>query len=206
MSEETKTTIYQKIAAVQKKLKTVAKDATVGSGSFSYMGTTYDKGLSVIREHCLEHGVMIFPDQVEKGLSVAGKTKNGGDKMRFEGLYRVRFVSVDDGTELTMNIEGHGEDSNDKGPGKAATYATKTAMIKMFLLATGENDEERMEEEPLPDVITESQVADLESLAMEVKADIPRFLRHLGVSAFPQLYACNFAGAIADLEKKRCAS
>lgn len=52
-------------------------------------------------------------------------------------------------------------------------------------------------------LITESQVADLESLAKEVSADMPQFLKWLGVGSLPELYECNHKMAVEALEAKR---
>jgi len=51
--------------------------------------------------------------------------------------------------------------------------------------------------------ITEPQIADLRSLADEVKADMPRFLKFLGVKSLQEIPATIYKDAIKSLEKKR---
>jgi hypothetical protein len=142
-----KMNIYQKIAEVQKKIEVVGKDAKIKMGQGSYKGVTHDAVLGMIREHCLSVGIIVSPDQAEKGLSVPGKTSRGGDMIRFEAVYDVSFINIDDPTDRhTVSIEAHADDSGDKAPGKAVSYATKTAELKVFMLKTGENDEARMDD------------------------------------------------------------
>lgn len=139
--------IYQRIAEIQKACGYVKKDTTVGYGNNSYKATSHDAVLRVLRTEAINNGVIIVPSQQAKGESVAGQTKNGADKIRFEAVYDIHFINVDDPKDChVMSVEAHGEDSNDKAPGKAISYATKTAMLKMFLLETGENDEARLDE------------------------------------------------------------
>ena len=52
-------------------------------------------------------------------------------------------MNVDTGDKVTSTIEAHANDNGDKAPGKALSYATKSAMLKVFSLETGENDESR---------------------------------------------------------------
>jgi hypothetical protein len=62
----------------------------------------------------------------------------------YSGDYIVHFVNIDDPKDTaSVSINAHAADNGDKAPGKAASYATKYAMLKMFSLETGENDEQR---------------------------------------------------------------
>jgi hypothetical protein len=85
--------------------------------------------------------------QQGKGEHYDGETKSGTANIRFEAVYDVSFICADKPEDRhTVSIEAHGEDFNDKGPGKAISYAVKTAFLKTFQLATGEDDEARLEE------------------------------------------------------------
>ena len=62
----------------------------------------------------------------------------------YSGTYEIHFVNIDNGEDRVIStIHSHANDNGDKAPGKAASYATKTAMLKVFSLETGENDESR---------------------------------------------------------------
>ena len=147
--------IYQRIAEVQKACPYAKKDTQVGFGNHAYKAITHDGVLNLVRPALIANGVVVQTSHVDKGLSVQGETKSGTAKIRFEALYDVTFVNADDPQDrFSVRVEAHGEDSNDKAPGKAISYATKTAMLKVFLIETGENDEARMEEsKPFTDEI-----------------------------------------------------
>ena len=139
--------IYQKIAEVQKECSYVKKDASVKAGGQSYRAVTHDAVLERVRDSVINHGILIIPSQNDKGVCIDGVTKSGTAKIRFEATYTIEFINIDDPQDkAVMCIEAHAEDMNDKAPGKGISYASKTAMLKMFLIKTGENDEERMEE------------------------------------------------------------
>lgn len=139
--------IYQRIAEVQKVCKYVKKDAEVGTGGNKYKAVTHDKVMELVRQPMIDNGILTFTSQQLKGEHYDGQTRSGTAKIRFEAVYDVSFVNIEDPEDRFMvSVEAHGEDSNDKAPGKAISYATKTAFLKTFMIATGENDEARMEE------------------------------------------------------------
>lgn len=139
--------IYQRIAKVQKAVSKVAKDTTVSAGGQSYRAVSHDAVLSVIREAVIEAGIIISPSQLGKGEVVPGETKSGNYKHRFEAVYKIEFINIESPDDRhVVEVEAHADDNGDKAPGKAISYATKTAELKVFLIATGENDEERMED------------------------------------------------------------
>lgn len=134
--------IYQKINEVRKKVAYVQKDAKVQG----YRAVTHDMVTSMVREHLVEQGILIVPSQLEGKMHVAGRTGNGNAIYRYEALYSISFVNSDDPTEVfSINLEAHANDTSDKAPGKACSYAVKYAMLKVFSLETGENEESRIE-------------------------------------------------------------
>ena len=64
---------------------------------------------------------------------------------------------------ITSTIQAHANDNGDKAPGKALTYATKAAILKVLCLESGENDESRSEQLDF-DTINEQQQAQLFTL------------------------------------------
>jgi hypothetical protein len=69
----------------------------------------------------------------------AGRTKAGATIWRTIVDLELVVVNADKPEEaLTSSGVGYGDDSQDKGPGKAYSYAMKTALQKLFLMAVGE--------------------------------------------------------------------
>ena len=57
-------------------------------------------------------------------------------------------MNADDPTDrLTIVIESHAMDNADKAPGKAVSYANKYALLKLFEIETGEDEESRYQEQ-----------------------------------------------------------
>lgn len=137
--------IYQRINAVRKAIGYIQKDKAVSTGGGSYKAVTHDAVTGIIRQHLIEHGIVIVPDLVV-GIFY---TKEEGSKQRlYEASYVVNFVNADQPEEkVSMQVSAHALDNGDKAPGKALSYATKYAMLKLFSLETGEDEESRHQQD-----------------------------------------------------------
>ena len=172
-SEKTKLSelnIYQRINWVRSQVFYVKKDQKVQD----YMGITHDAVTAALHDKLVEAGIIIFPDIAESKISDAGTTSKGNTIIRYEAHYVVWFINVDKPEDrLHMNVEAHANDYGDKAPGKACSYAQKTAMLKMFMMETGLNDEGRIDsmQAELKPRITDEQALAIE--AMLYDNDIP---------------------------------
>lgn len=142
--------IYQRINAVMKEVQYVQKDKAVSGGGANYKAVTHDQAVSVIRQALVNNGIVIQPVQT-KGEFLQMRDLNASPtpiKMGlYSGCYDVHFVNMDKPEDrTTVSVEAHANDNGDKAPGKAMTYAVKTAILKQFTLETGEDDESRSEQ------------------------------------------------------------
>lgn len=142
--------IYQRINAVMIDVAYVQKDKAVSGGGASYKAVTHDQAVAVIRGSLVKHGIVIRPVQLS-GEFLQMRDMNAKPepvKMGlYTGSYDVHFVNIDEPTDFaTISVQAHANDNGDKAPGKAITYAVKSAILKMFTLETGENDESRAEQ------------------------------------------------------------
>ncbi len=138
--------IYQRINEVRKVAAYAKKDkAVAGSG---YMAVTHDAITALVREGMVEHGIVVAPNLIESRVSDTTTTTGKGIPIiRYEATYEVRFVNADDPQDMVATrIEAHALDQGDKAPGKAISYAVKYAMLKLFSIETGEDDEGRAEQ------------------------------------------------------------
>ena len=158
--------IYQRINAVMKKVQYVQKDKQISGGGANYKAVTHDQVISVARAALVEAGVVIFPSQLEGGflqMRDVNATPTPIKMGLYSGKYEVNFVGIDEGDKLTVVVEAHANDNGDKAPGKALTYATKAAILKVLCLETGENEESRADLANT-DVITDEQAGTLYGL------------------------------------------
>lgn len=157
------TNIYQRINAVQKLVEYVKKDAKVDGGGAKYAAVTHDNVVAMIRKHLVDNGVLIVPDQTQGEILVHRDKEKGINMHLYKGVYAISFVNIDKPEDrITVNIEAHANDNGDKATGKAITYATKSAILKVFLLETGLDDESRTAEpepvEPIRLAITDERL------------------------------------------------
>ncbi len=178
--------IYQRINAVRMAVGYVQKDKKVeGAG---YMAVTHDAVTALLRPALIEQGIIVTPSLVSSRVADTGaETAKKVPYIRYEGTYDVTFVNADDPADrIVSRIEAHAVDQGDKAPGKAISYAVKYAMLKLFSLETGDDDEGRADlhaskkEDTKPSVIKPTDGArervsaprliELESYADEIRA------------------------------------
>jgi hypothetical protein len=96
----------------------------------------------------------------------------------------VRFVNVDEPSEwIDVESFGYGLDDQDKGPGKAMSYAVKYALLKTLGLETGDDpDEDQVTTYRNPLVAALELAINMATLPSEleqVSADIKAKAEHL---------------------------
>jgi len=200
--------IYQRINEVRKKVNYAKKDKAVDGQN--YKAVTHDAITALVRNHLIEHGVLIVPRLISSTVQDVGKTKGGTTIIRYAGRYEVDFINIDSPEDrITVPGEAHANDSGDKAPGKATSYATKYAMLKLFSIETGEGDEGRVEPYEARDKITEKQAADISALIDEVAADRDAFMEYIAKDKFiasaslEEIPVKSYPGLVKMLERKR---
>lgn len=137
--------IYQRINEVRKTIGYIQKDRSVSTGGGAYKAVTHDAVTGMVRQALIENGIVIVPSVVE---SVFHPKEPEAKQRLFEATYDVHFVNADNPEEkVTVREVAHALDNGDKAPGKAMSYATKYAMLKVFTIETGEDDESRYQYE-----------------------------------------------------------
>jgi hypothetical protein len=137
--------LYEKIYNVMNESEGLEKDLTVGSGASSYKAVGEKEVLNMLKPLFKKHKLIVFPvdgDISEQNSIYESTYKNEvTTKTRNVTQIKVKFKIVDIETgesEILMGF-GNGADSQDKGSGKAFTYAFKTMLSKTFMLFSGED-------------------------------------------------------------------
>lgn len=136
-----KLNIYQRLDLVRRSVQYIQKDAKVQG----YKAITHDAVTSEVKPHLIAQGIMIVPRQVKGECLDSGSVTSGGTTIvRYEAGYEIDFVNIDNPEDrVTVPLESHALDHGDKAPGKAISYATKYAILKLLSIETGESDEAR---------------------------------------------------------------
>ena len=190
--------IYESINNVMEKFKAIHKDGTVGFGNNSYKVVTYDNIISNMREHLVEQKIIINPIQVERGIYTEGTTAKGGIKLRYDALYDIEFISVEDGSKLVSRVEVSSESfGDDKAPSKATTVAVKNAILKVFSLESADEVQEEVK-----NTVNEKQRSMLAGLIQSTETNMQEFLNHYNAPTLNEFSQAYYNDAVDRLQRK----
>ncbi len=128
-----KLNIYQRLHEVMKAINYVQKESKKVNNQYTFV--SHDAVTAKIRQPLIDNGILPI-------VRVVGHKQDGN---RTEANIEVDFVNIDVPEErVTVPAFGYGIDPQDKGPGKAISYAFKYAVLKTFALETGDDPEKDM--------------------------------------------------------------
>ena len=122
--------IYQKISEVMKDVQYLAKDDHVKFGQQDYKAVSEEKVTSTVRESLIKNGIVIVP--------VEQSHHREGTLSTVDVSYRIQNIE-DPEDFIIAKSSGTGADTQDKGVGKAMTYAYKYLLLRTFAIPTGED-------------------------------------------------------------------
>ena len=183
--------IYQRIAAAMETVKYVQKSNTKSTG-LKYNVVTHDAVTAKVRPALLAEGVVYHPHQMDH-------SQNGN---RTEVFLMLRFVNIAKPDDV-MDVPclGYGVDGQDKGPGKAVSYAVKYGLLKALGLETG--DDADLDDQPHE--ISAEQFTALRDLVETTDTDATKFLKHFGAASLETFPPAKLDEAMAILKKKQTA-
>lgn len=152
--------IFQRVSAITSELQTVAKNLEVSTGKTSYKAVSERDILDAVKPIESKYGVYSYPvsreviesnmlENVKDYTDAKGNntiTKSTTFMSRIKTVYR--FVNIDKPEDYIETVTfAEGIDSQDKGSGKAMTYADKYALMKAYKISTGEDPDQNGSEE-----------------------------------------------------------
>jgi hypothetical protein len=153
-----KLNVYERLAAVREQVAYLQKEKQVDGAGGGYKVVTHDQVTANVRPEFHKQGILVVPKVLESRVVDAGATAKGTPIIRYEARFSIAFVNINEPADrVDVELDAHALDHGDKAPGKAVSYATKYAMLKVLSIETGEDDESRFEvksvEEKAADVV-----------------------------------------------------
>lgn len=131
--------IYTAMAAIMREIEAVPKQKSMsGPGGYRYRGI--DDLYKSLHEIMARHGVFVLPQVVEHREEYLPQFgKNGGWRTEVHMSYRFQHES---GSHVECESLGGAMGFDDKGYGKALSYAQKNALLHVFLIPVENMDDE----------------------------------------------------------------
>ena len=169
--------ISKAIIKVQQSVKNLEKNSRVGIGRNGYDGTKMFDVMQAFNSAMSENGLSILTIDIQDEIKIDRWEDNG--RMR-----QSVFVSVEtkylllhtSGESLELCGYGHGVDAQDKGAGKATTYALKNTLINTFLTPVGKvEDTDTIHSDDIP-VPAPKKIKKLPTLPPAKYSDVAKFI------------------------------
>ena len=138
MSEEKTLSLVSKLANVMKEVKYIQKRGYNKFHKYNY-ATEADVNEKV-GEELSKANIIMIPNMVSHDTR-EHTNRNGNVEYIVTVNMEFRFICGDSGQEITFNMSGSGQDAGDKGIFKAISGAQKYALMKVFMIATGDDPE-----------------------------------------------------------------
>ena len=122
--------IFQRISAVMQDVQYLAKDYQIEFGKTKYRAISEEKVTTTIRKSLIAHGIVIVPVKQEHSKD--------GVLTTVDVTYRIQNIE-NENDYIEAVSSGTGVDTQDKGVGKAMTYAYKYLLLRTFAIPTGED-------------------------------------------------------------------
>lgn len=106
--------IYEKISAVMKDIQYLTKDDKVEFGNTKYKAISEEKVTTAVRVSLIDNGIVIVP--------IDQQHSRDGNLSTVNVLYRIQNIENAEDFIVAAS-SGTGADTQDKGVGKAMTYA-----------------------------------------------------------------------------------
>lgn len=130
MTEERKLNIYQRLNAIMNDVKYIQKEEKKVNNQYRFV--SHDAVVNACRPSFIKHGVAVIP--------TVSEYSRDGNMTLFK--ISVDFVNIDNPDDRFTSVSyGQGIDNQDKGVGKAYSYAYKYVLLKVLGLETGDDPE-----------------------------------------------------------------
>lgn len=130
------------IIKVMQEVKGMEKNSKVGSGNYGYSGTKDQDVKEIFNAALAKNGLCILPTSVQSKTHIDRWTEGQKTKQSVFTEVETKYILIHEtGESIELAGYGHGVDPQDKGAGKATTYALKNCLLYAFLTPVGKIDD-----------------------------------------------------------------
>ena len=140
------------IISVMREVKGMEKNSKVGTGNSSYDGTKYADVAEKFNDAMEKNGLCIIPIEIKEETNIerweevdqySRETPKAMKQKQsvFTKVLTKYLLMHESGESKEICGFGYGVDAQDKGAGKATTYALKNALLYTFLTPVGKMDD-----------------------------------------------------------------
>ena len=202
--------IARKIALITADLKGVQKSGTNDFHKYDYAQEV--DVVQLVRKAMGNHNVACISSLRDSRTVAKGLANDKGNQFITEVVIDYTWVDLDSEESITTSWRGYGADANDKGIYKAITGCNKYALLKTFLIPTGEKDDPEFYQPTLKeinDAINSIAVAlayldtkKVDGFEVE-KRKLNSVEKHLGVDDLMKIKECEYNSLTTYLEHLR---
>lgn len=169
--KKTSLNIYQRMNLVMKDVEGINKDGINAHQKYKFV--SHDKVTGILHKPLADRGIMVV--STIKGL------QQDGNRTMVD--MEISFVNIDNPDDVVLvRYMGYGIDTQDKGIGKAVSYAMKYCLLKTFCLETGD-DVEKDNIEYIPSPPKEENIDNLFKDALPEGTNIPEIFKYVSFCA-----------------------
>lgn len=139
--------IYKKLLDIQKEIKSVSKDGKIETSKGTYKILSHGRVMELTRSLFIDKGLIFYPEKYE--------IRKDGAVTTVTADYRLVDTETDE--VITVASVGQGSDTQDKGAGKASTYADKYLVLRLLRLIQ-EDDPDLTSSENMDEKLNEIQM------------------------------------------------
>lgn len=185
-------TLHEKLLAIMRDVQYVNQDTNVEFGDTKYKALSEEKVTAIMRAEAVKYNIVVYP--IEQHWERIGQISHVD--------VRYKIVNVDDPDDYIEVVScGDGADTQDKGAGKAMTYAYKYMWLRTFALPTGEDPDKvssaelDAEQNAKDALITEKEQKTLKTLCEQKGLNVNKVFNN-----WPNLTAEQYVKAVNRLE------
>jgi len=154
--------LMKAVVKVMADVSNIEKNLTVGTGISAYKGVSDKDVKEKVGSAMEKNGLAIFTTKVEPSIQIDrweedviynGNTQRKTKQQAFTEVKTNYILAHTSGEWIELAGYGQGVDTQDKGAGKATTYALKNILLYTFMIPTGtidDSDNEHSDSKEVP--------------------------------------------------------